>query len=238
MKIKIEQIQLKPAEISAGRQRTLTELGQLEPVVVYKNGDGKYHLIAGSRRVANLKAIGQTEVEAVVKDKPGKEGVLWQSLASNMSRSENPAHEAELVAELLKTVNEETGKPYTQQEIAQRLGVRQGVISKRKLLNKLIPELMMRLRLGEISATAAYKLARLPENLQKEALALDNITINDAQGMKTAYAADSLDLTGIDIPEVDQPRGAFLDSGKMADLARGKEVELNWMGQTLTIKRC
>jgi ParB-like chromosome segregation protein Spo0J len=90
---------LNPNEISVGwrargEMRDLRELadsieatGQLQPIVVSKNGDGKYELIAGERRLQACKLLEQG-VKAIVVKTDDAADALWKQLVENVQRND------------------------------------------------------------------------------------------------------------------------------------------------------
>jgi ParB-like chromosome segregation protein Spo0J len=70
---------------------------------------------------------------------------------------------------------------YTQKEIAKAMGWTQSQISKRLRLLKLIPELIEKVKNGEIRPSIAQKLASLPPEKQKEYLNKEKILMKDVE---------------------------------------------------------
>jgi ParB-like chromosome segregation protein Spo0J len=72
-------------------------------------------------------------------------------------------------------------KGHTQKEIAKAMGWTQPQISKRLRLLKLIPELVEKVKNGEIRPSIAQKLASLPPEKQKEYLNKGKILMKDVE---------------------------------------------------------
>ncbi|MDE1854322.1 MAG: hypothetical protein KGI38_11335 [Thaumarchaeota archaeon] len=81
---------------------------------------------------------------------------------------------AALEADLIRRLQDE-GKG--QAEIGKMMGLSQGAVSKRLALFNLIPQLLAKLRKGEIGANVAYRLAKLPKAEQAKFAAQDKITL-------------------------------------------------------------
>lgn len=188
-----------PAPVSKGRQESLTEAGQVNPIRLRPTADGRYDIVDGRRRVANLKAKGADEVEALV-ETVDDETADWHALILNMARSDSPMVEARLIGKL-------RARGYSQKQIAARLGLKgssQSLISQRESLLNLIPALQDKLEREEMTFQAARYLVRkkfvLPVAIQEQLALLPRITIVEAREALRQFQADEVDLSSIDIP--------------------------------------
>ncbi|KXA95555.1 hypothetical protein AKJ65_01540 [candidate division MSBL1 archaeon SCGC-AAA259E19] len=49
-----------------GLARSIEDIGLLNPITVWRGGDGTYNLVAGERRLEACKRLGWEEIEAIV----------------------------------------------------------------------------------------------------------------------------------------------------------------------------
>src|SRR5215207_2518243 len=95
---------------------SVREFGLLQPIVVRENGDGRYELIMGERRLRAARAAGLDSVPAIVRDTTD-DAMLRDALLENIHRVQlNPLEEAAAYQQLL----EEFGA--THEELASRIG--------------------------------------------------------------------------------------------------------------------
>jgi ParB/RepB/Spo0J family partition protein len=139
---------------------SISEYGIIEPLVVRRQADGQYRLIAGSRRLAAAEKLGFEEVDCVVReiDDPVSDSEL--ALTENVNRlSMHPLDEAAAFARMAEngTAVEEIAKYYARSTSA---------IYKRIRLNGLTEELKGMFRDGKINISGAAILAGLPEKDQ------------------------------------------------------------------------
>ena len=128
-------------ELKASIQRQ----GIIEPVIVRPIAHGIYELVAGERRWRAAKAIGLSEVPAIVKTLSDKE-TLEYSLVENIQRENlNPWEEAKGYARLV----EEFG--YTQEEVAATVGKDRVSVANILRLLRLPEEIQQGLRDGSVS---------------------------------------------------------------------------------------
>ena len=79
----------------------------IQPVMLIENGDGKYRVYAGKRRILSAKKKGMPAISALVFAKGAPESLLnIYAIAENMNRGPNPADEAERI---LKVMSYTTG---------------------------------------------------------------------------------------------------------------------------------
>lgn len=220
-----------PAAPDKRRIESLRRLGQKSPVVLEFDGT-VYRIVAGNRRVADLEAMGKTEVTALVVPASGDSfDHLIHALALNLSRSFNPMHEALLIEQLLALKDDNGRRRYSQTDIAGFLGVSQGVIAQRVSLLRLIPELRTKVALGEMTIKAARTAQKLTKAEQEKLLAGQNLTIDAVNEALRQEQAGIVDLSSIDTPAVPVLPGVFIEPGKLAALAMDRQpVEFEWNG--------
>lgn len=229
--VPLEKIHGVPAPRDKSRQKSLSELGMIKPVSLCPAPDGMFYIVDGRRRIINAQAVGFGAVPALIKELTRTE-YLIHSLVLNMGRSPSPMVEAELMAELYQT--------HTQQEIAQMLSITQALVSQRLGLLDLVEELRVKLKLEEMTLTAARAAKKLPPDAQRELAKLDKVTVTAAQDMLRQYQSVAVDLTTINIPEMPRPDQTdqvaeppkpiteiVLSANDFQKLRAGQEIEVN-----------
>jgi len=225
--IPIELINGVPAPTNKARQQSLIEIGQIDPVRLRPTSDGRFDIVDGRRRIANLLEVGHVEVSALVEIITDSQAAL-HALVLNVSRSHSPMVEARLIAQLMQT--------HTQKEVAKMLGVTQGFISQRLGLLDLIPELQSRFELGQMTNEAARIAKKLPKEDQLKLAELDKITAGTVKEMLRSYQAEMVDLSSIDIPDMpDEPPIVKLSKEQGEALNRGEAVTVIINGQSVNI---
>lgn len=130
----------------------------------------RFEIIAGERRFRASRIAGLAEMPALVRDL-GDTEVLHVQLIENIQRKDLDAmEEAEGYEKLLKQ-QDSAGQPYTAERIAELMGVSKGTIYARLKLLALCPEARQAFFDGELDASRALLLARIPvHKLQLQAL--------------------------------------------------------------------
>ncbi len=141
----------------------------LQPVLVVQSDDGSYQVVAGERRAKAALEAGIDRIPAIVIDEEVNENLLL--LIENLIRQKNIAKEAEAVKKLVE-------QGYDTDAIVKITGISKREISKLyQLSTKLIPELMNKLKSGEISPSTAFKAIQLTAEQQKSLLNEKKITL-------------------------------------------------------------
>ena len=105
--------------------------GVLQPVLVTTDGDERYRLIAGHRRIAAATAAGLTEIPAVVRPVDDDTRGLDLALVENIARQDlNPVEEAVAFQRLVDA-------GLTRKGVAQAIGVSQKLVTERLALLEL-----------------------------------------------------------------------------------------------------
>lgn len=91
----------------AGLIESIREHGLLQPLVVTSDGDDRYTVLAGHRRLAALKALGATEVPCVVVDADEAKGLAVLVADNGQHRPVDPLSEADTVARLVERCSDE-----------------------------------------------------------------------------------------------------------------------------------
>ena len=144
---------------------SIKEYGVLQPVILKKDKQGFYILIAGERRLRASGMAGLTKIPAVIREADDKNSAII-ALVENVQR-ENLNYIEEAYA--YKRLMEDYG--LTQGEIAQRVGKQQSTISNKIRLLALPPdirEVLANQQLSERHARALLKVA--DEGLRRQVL--------------------------------------------------------------------
>ena len=146
---------------------SIEEFGLIQPVVLYKDNDDSYTLIAGERRLRACKILGKTDIKAVILD-ADEDKLRELALIENIQREDlNPIELASSYKELIDTMNitQEALAAYTHKSRPQ-------ITNTLRLLelDKDTQELIMQ---GKISQGHAKMLVSLDKNEQK--LVIDTI---------------------------------------------------------------
>jgi ParB family chromosome partitioning protein len=144
---------------------SIKEVGLLQPVVVRKTGEDSYELIMGERRFRASKAIGLSDIPAIVRQTEDNR-MLLDALLENLQRAQlNPLEEAAAFDQLLKDFE------CTHEELGTRVGRSRSYISNALRLLKMSPEVQLKIAAGTISAGHAKALAGIEEHEAQERLA-------------------------------------------------------------------
>lgn len=137
---------------------SIREVGILQALLVTADADG-YEILAGERRYRAAKLAGLTKVPCTVRAKIEAQPRLVSALIENIQREDlPPIDEAKAFSDLI----EKHG--LTQQQVADRLGVSAGYVSKRLALLKLPPAARKLVGTDDLSLATAYELSRLADD--------------------------------------------------------------------------
>lgn len=119
--------------------------GIIQPVIISRNTDGTYNLIAGERRWRAAKIAGLKELPCLIKDYSSQDSIEI-ALIENIQREElNPLETAEAFDRLIKEFN------ITQEELSQRVGKERATIANYLRVLKLPKEVKDYINSEEIS---------------------------------------------------------------------------------------
>ena len=136
---------------------SIREHGIIQPLIVSRDEDGGYFLIAGERRLQAARLAGLDIVPVVVRQAADKE-LLELALIENIQRADlNAVEEAMAYRRLVEEYN------MTQEEVARRVGKNRVTIANALRLLQLESEIRRSLVAGEISEGHARALLGLPE---------------------------------------------------------------------------
>lgn len=139
---------------------SLKERGQLQPIRVrWVDSADRYVVVVGERRFRAAMMAGLESVACVVADgSASAEDVLEDQLVENALRMDlKPIEQARAYRKLMEA------RGMTQAQLAGRLRVTQGSISKALALLALPPEIQRKVDSGEIGPSTAYELSRVTD---------------------------------------------------------------------------
>ena len=139
--------------------------GLLQPIVVRANGNAKWELVAGERRLRAVTRLGWTEIPVVVRDFDDR-AMLTLALVENLQRADlNPLEEAEGFQRLI----DEFG--LTQQQVADAVGKDRTSITNLLRILTLQTAVKQLVAQGHISAGHARALLPIKDELRQLDLA-------------------------------------------------------------------
>lgn len=136
--------------------------GVIMPIVVNKDKDGKYMIIAGERRFRASKIAGKDTIPAIVKDYDDRK-IQEISLIENLQREDlNPIEAATAMKQLMDDYG------LTQEELSERIGKSRSAVANTLRLLSLDGEVIKMVSDGKISSGHARALVTLPTEMQKK----------------------------------------------------------------------
>ncbi len=172
VKVGVEEIDLRLIDPNKDQPRkrfdpaTLKELsesikqhGVIQPIILIKNGQNRYTIIAGERRFRASLLAGLKSIPAVVREYTPRE-VKEISLIENLQREDlNPIEAGKAIKQLMEEYN------LTQENIADRIGKSRPLVANTLRLLTLSSEVIKLIESGSISAGHGKVLVGLtPEN--------------------------------------------------------------------------
>ena len=120
--------------------------GVIQPIVVNKQSDGKYLIIAGERRYRASKLAGLDKIPAIVKNYTEKQ-IKEISIIENLQREDlNPIESARAIKQLMEEYN------LTQEDVAERIGKSRSNIANLTRLLALYPDVIKLVEEGKLSS--------------------------------------------------------------------------------------
>ena len=143
----------------ADMTRSVSDLGVLTPVTVYRNTDGQWVLLAGHRRVEAALRAGLSTVPALdIGDEPPDEDRLVIALVENLLREDlNLIDEARAYQQL-------ASRGWSTRKVAAKLHIHHSIVVRRLSLLALPPDLQSTVTTGDTKVKHAYDLARLAKD--------------------------------------------------------------------------
>lgn len=141
---------------------SIREHGVISPIVVNKNGDGAYMIIAGERRYRAAIRAGLERVPVIIKELDERE-IQEIALIENLQREDlNPIEAAFGMKKLMEDYK------LTQEMLAERLGKSRPAIANTLRLLTLSEEVIELVQSGRLSAGHARTLVPVPKTAQLE----------------------------------------------------------------------
>lgn len=143
---------------------SIKQNGIIQPLSIRPNGDGKFILIAGERRLRAAINLGLKKVPCII-HRTDELTAAYYSIIENLQRSDLTVFEE---AEGINRLIREYGMPYT--EVAEQLGIAQSTLSNKLRILRLDSTLRERIVAARLSERHARALLRLPKEKQSNAL--------------------------------------------------------------------
>lgn len=152
--------------------------GVIEPVIIRKSEDGKYHLRAGYRRFLAAQQAGHKKIPAMIYTVDEARG-LEMALIENLQRADmNPLDRALAFKDLQEKAGVE------QQAIAAKLGISPGYVSQHFAILDLPTGVQKMIKAGKLEFTAARHLTRI-----KDAKVVEDVAMK-VEGLRSAEVED------------------------------------------------
>ena len=136
--------------------------GVIMPIVVNKDENGRYMIIAGERRFRASKIAGKDTIPAIVKDYDDRK-IQEISLIENLQREDlNPIEAATAMKQLMDDYG------LTQEELSERIGKSRSAVANTLRLLTLDGEVIKMVSDGKLSSGHARALVTLPTEMQKK----------------------------------------------------------------------
>lgn len=169
---------------------SIAEHGIIQPLIVSRDNDGGYRLIAGERRLQAARLAGLQSVPVVTREATDSE-LLELALIENIQRADlNAIEEAMAYRRLIEDYG------LTQEETARRVGKNRATVANALRLLNLDQEIRRSLVSGEITEGHARALLGISDNRARVAAWRDvvkrNLSVRDTEGLvrKAAVSAD------------------------------------------------
>ena len=193
--------EFRPEEL-AELEHSIREFGVLQPIVVRPlEGTGPnatYELVMGERRLRASKAVGLTEIPAVIRDTKDAD-MLRDALLENLHRANlNALEEASAYQQLLSDFG------ITQDELAKRLGRSRPQVTNTLRLLKLPIKVQQRVAAGVLSAGHARAILSVTDVADQEKLATK--IVNEELSVRAAEAVAATFGSGPEKPTKPKPK--------------------------------
>jgi ParB family chromosome partitioning protein len=193
--------EFRPEEL-AELEHSIREFGVLQPIVVRPlsgmGADATYELVMGERRLRASKAVGLTEIPAVIRDTKDAD-MLRDALLENLHRANlNALEEASAYQQLLSDFG------ITQDELAKRIGRSRPQVTNTLRLLKLPVKVQQRIAAGVLSAGHARAILSVTDAASQEKLAAK--IVNEELSVRAAEAIAATLGSGTTKPIKPKPR--------------------------------
>lgn len=155
--------------------QSIKKHGLIQPILVKKDENNEYILVAGERRLKACQRINLTEIKAIIT----KGNPIEISLIENLQRENlKPIEEAEALQKMINKYS------YTQEKLAIAIGKKKSTVSEILSINKIPNEIKEKVRHAELSKRNLIEIAKLKstnqmkeiiDKIQNQELPLKNI---------------------------------------------------------------
>ncbi len=163
---------------------SIAKHGVIQPIIVNKDENGGYMIIAGERRYRASKMANLDKIPAIVK-KYSERQIKEISLIENLQREDlNPIEAAHAMRALMSDYG------LSQEELAERIGKSRPAIANTLRLLNLMPETIKLVESGELSAGHARTLLPVPEPDQirlAEEVIKNGLSVRDTEKLVKEY---------------------------------------------------
>lgn len=144
-----------------GLAQSIRSNGILQPLLVRSQGNGKYELIAGERRLRAARLIGLTNVPCIVTEISETDSAVFAVLENLQRQNLDYFEEAEALATLISDYR------LSQDELCKRLGRAQSTLSNKLRLLKLSDEMRYQISRAGLTERHARALLSLNDEVQR-----------------------------------------------------------------------
>jgi len=149
----------------------LLEIGQTDPIQVFRRQDGTYDLFDGERRWRAAKLARIKELKAIVVPRPSSGELLVKKISRLMqTKTLSFPEEVRALEEGLRALGCYED-PAQWPSAAKKLGVPAGVLRERMRVRQLSSKLQQAFESGDLDYTIAHTLGRIPDVKRQEELA-------------------------------------------------------------------
>jgi ParB family chromosome partitioning protein len=211
-----------PADELGNLAKSLSETGQISPIVVRPEAEGRYMIVVGERRWRAARDAGISHVECIVRHDLDEQKAREMQFAENYQREDVPPLEQ---ARSWKAYLDKY--KVSQRELSRRTGIPQRTISDRLALLSLPMSVHAQIEAGAIGPGEAVKIATLPADQQEavaEAVSSERIGGRMLEKLaKLARAAPGKPIQDI-INELASPGAMAVSPAETTDLSATKPV--------------
>ncbi len=143
---------------------SIRENGIIQPLLVRPDGNGKYRLIAGERRLRSAGMAGLKKAPCIIRKADDITADCF-TIIENLQRADLTVfEEAEGISRLITLYG------LTQAEVAEKIGIAQSTLSNKLRLLRLDEDIRKRIVASRLTERHARALLRLPKDKHKDAL--------------------------------------------------------------------
>jgi len=146
----------------------IREHGQMDPIQVFRKGDGTFDLMDGERRWRAIQELRLKEINAIIVERPTEQDLLMRKISRVMQTRSLPFPE-EVAA--LENGLRSLGVLELEKEwsiAAKKMGVKPGVLRERMRITKLSPQLREQFNAGKLDYTVAHNLGKIQDSKRQE----------------------------------------------------------------------